>query len=76
MTLTSSIHFVFLPLEMKKVAPADQIKALVFLLCLKVASAKTFSPVYMLLVHLALMNVFILCDIWNTLNFVKIYRYS
>ena len=58
LTLTSSIHFVFLPLEMKKMAATDQSKALVFLLCLKVASAKTFSPVYMLLVHLALMNVF------------------
>ena len=43
---------------------------------LKVAAAKPFSPVYMLLVQLASMSIFILYDNWKTLLFIIVYRYS
>ena len=81
--LTSSIYFVFLPLEMQKKTQTDQSIPCVFLLCLKRNDPQTFKcqlqksfpPVCMLLLKLALM-FFILCDNWKTLLFMKVCRYS
>ena len=50
--------FCLLTSRNEKKAPTDQSIALVFLLCLKLTPAKNFSPVYDLLVELALMNAF------------------
>ena len=41
-----------------------------------IAAAKSFPPVYMLLVQLASVNVLISCNIWKTLFFIKVYRFS
>ena len=64
--LTSSIYFVFLPLELQKKTRTDQSIPHVFLLCLKRNNPQAFESgscknsflVYMLLLQLASMNVF------------------
>ena len=65
--LTSSIYLVFLSVEMQKKTRTDQSIPLVFLLCLKGNHLQVFksgnckkpsTPVCMLLVQLASMNVF------------------
>ena len=82
LSLTSSIYFILLPLEIKKKTQTDQSIPCVFLLCLKRNDPQTFKcqlqksfpPVCMLLLKLALM-FFILCDNWKTLLFMKVCRY-
>ena len=82
--LTSSIYFVFFSSRNAKKTQTDQSTSLLFLLCLKKRThkplkwhlQKPFSLVRTLLVYLVSMNVFILCDNWKTLIFVKVYRYS
>ena len=77
--LTSSIYFVFLPLEMQKKTQTDQSIPRVFLLCLKtathkplkVAAAKTiFSSAMCVCYWYSLLRwmFFILCDKWKTLE--------
>ena len=81
--LISGIYFIFLPLEMQKKTQTDWSIPCVFLLCLKRNDPQTFKcqlqksfpPVCMLLLKLALM-FFILCDNWKTLLFMKVCRYS
>ena len=76
--------FVFLPLEMQKRLKQTKVYHTFCYFAwketthkpLKVASAKNlFSSVYVL-VQLASKNVFILCDNWKTLLFMKVYRNS
>ena len=78
--ITSSIYFVFLPLEMQKRLKQIKVYHGVSYFVwketahkpLKVAAAiKRFSPVCMLLIQLASMKVFILCGNWKTLLFMK-----
>ena len=77
--LKSSISLVFLPLKMQRKLK-HRPKHTFFLLCLNRGDPQTFesgsykkifSPVCMLLAQLALINVFILCDICMTLLFTK-----
>ena len=90
LSLTSSIHFVFLPLEMQKwLEQAKVYHSFSYFVRketthkpLKVAAAKTlFSNVYVYWYNLLRWMFFILCDAglrdsWKTLPFVKVYRYS
>ena len=82
--LTSSIYFVFLPLEMQKDSNRPKYNTRFLILSEKKQLTnpwkwqlqKPFSPVCMLLLQLATMNVFILCDNWEALLFMNVYRYS
>ena len=83
--LTSSIYFVFLPLEMQKKTRTDQSIPRVFLLCLKRNDPQTFksgsckNPFLQCVCYcynLLRWMFFILCDNWKTLLFMKVCRYS
>ena len=84
--LTSSTSLDFLPLKMQKRLKQTQSLRHVSLLCLKRNNPQTFkcgscsvapfSPACMSLVQLVSINVFILCDNWKTLLFIKVNRYS
>ena len=83
--LTSSIYFVFLPLEMQKKTQTDQSIPCVFLLCLKRNDPQTFksgsckNPFLQCVCYwynLLRWMFFILCDNWKTLLFMKVCRYS
>ena len=88
--LTSSIYLVFLPLEMEKWLEQTKVyHSFSYLVWketthkpLKVAAVKTlFSNVYVYSYNFLRGMFFILCDAgpcdsWNTLPFVKVYRYS
>ena len=83
--LTSSIYFIFLPLEMRKKTRTDQSIPRIFLLYLKRKDPQTFKsgsckksffPVCMLLLQLAWRMFFLLCDNWKTLLFIKACRCS
>ena len=82
--LTSSIYFVFLPLEMQKNSNRPKYTTR-FLICLKRSSPRTFKSgsyknTFLQWVrywyNLLRWMFFILCDNWKTLLFVKVYRYS
>ena len=84
-SLTSSIYFVFLPLEMQKKTRTDQSTLRVFLLCLKRNDPQTFksgsckNPFLQCVCYcynLLRWMFFILCDNWETLLFIIVYRYS
>ena len=83
--LTSSIYFVFWPLEMQKKTRTDQSIPRVFLLCLKRNDPQTFTsascknPFLQCVCYwynLLRWMFFILCDNWKTLLFMKVCRYS
>ena len=80
--LTSSIYFVFLPLEMQKKTRTDQSIPRVFLLCLKrndphSGSCKNpFLQCVYYCYNLLRWMFFVLCDNWKTLLFMKVCRYS
>ena len=83
--LTSSIYFVFWPLEMQKKTRTDQSIPRVFLLCLKRNDPQTFksgsckNPFLQCVCYwynLLRWMFFILCDNWKTLLFMKVCRYS
>ena len=83
--LTSSIYFVFLPLEMQKKTQTDQSIPCVFLLCLKRNNPQTFksgsckNPFLQCLCYcynLLRWMFFILCNNWKTLLFMKVCHYS
>ena len=85
LSLTSSIYFVFLPLEMQKKTQADQNIPRVFLLCLKRNDPQTFKSgscknLFLQCVcycyNLLRWMFFILCDKWKTLFFMKVCRCS
>ena len=80
---TSSIHFVFFPLEMQGRLKQTKVYHTLFYFVrkettqkpLKVAAAKTlFSSVYVWH-NLLGGKFFILCDNWKTLLFIIVYRY-
>ena len=71
--LTSSIYFVFLPLEMQKKTQTNQSIPRVFLLCLKRNDLQTFK--LLLATNLLRWMFFILCDNWKTSLFTKVCRY-
>ena len=85
LSLTSSIYFIFLPLEMQKKTRTDQSIPRVFLLCLKRNDPQTFksdsckNPFLQCLCYcynLLGWRFFILCDNWKKMLFMKVCRYS
>ena len=83
--LTSSIYFVFWPLEMQKKTRTDQSIPRVLLLCLKRNNPQTFKSgscenfilqCVCYCYNLFRWMFFILCDNWKTLLFMKVCHYS
>ena len=73
LSLTSN-SFVFLTLKMQKRLEQTKSIPLVFLLCLKRKDLQTFKTGSCK--NLFLQCVFLFCDNWKTLLFVKVYCYS